>query len=266
MNEPAKLIVPDRVEPRERAVVPGPVDPNATPMQMLAIMTQRGVSMADLKDLVALAKDWEANEARKAFVEALAAFKAESLTIGKDKHVVYPNSKGGNTDYWHATIGNIISVVAPALSRHGLSHRWKTEQLDGGMIRVTCILTHIKGHSEETSLSSSRDDSGGKNNIQAVGSTVSYLQRYTLLALTGLATRDQEDDDGKGAGNKTPQKGAEPAGYANWMLDMEALADEGLVRLQGAWSKASDEFKRFTVKHEGAWWASVKTKAGKVKV
>ena len=42
------------------------------------------------------------------------------------------------------------------------------------------------------------DGSGGKNAIQAIGSTVSYLERYTLLAATGLATEDQ-DDDGRGA-------------------------------------------------------------------
>jgi hypothetical protein len=263
VNEIARVIVPDRVEPRERAVATT-VDPNATPMQMLAIMTQRGVSMADLKDLVALVRESEANAARMAFVEALAAFKAEALTIAKDKHVVYPNSKGGNTDYWHATIGNIISVVAPALSRHGLSHRWKTEQLEGGMIRVTCILTHVKGHSEETSLSSSRDESGGKNNIQAVGSTVSYLQRYTLLAITGLATRDQEDNDGRGPALPPAEK--EPDGYDTWHADMVALADEGLKRLTGAWEKASPAYRRYVVKFDEPWWLALKKRASKVEV
>jgi hypothetical protein len=264
MNEPAKsaVIVNDQRMRREEPVRTNTLPSN--PLEMLAVAQQRGASIEELQKFMDLQERWEKNEATKAYVAALAAFKAEPLTITKDKHVVYPNSKGGNTDYWHATIGNVVSVVGPALSRHGLSYRWKTEQLDGGQIRVTCILTHVQGHSEETSLCSSRDDSGGKNNIQAVGSTVSYLQRYTLLALTGLATHDQEDDDGKGAG-KAPQKPEEPKGYNDWVLDMEALADEGLPRLQGAWSKASDEFKRYTVKHEGAWWASVKTKAGKVK-
>lgn len=52
------------------------------------------------------------------------------------------------------------------------------------------------GHSEETSLTASPDISGTKNAIQAIGSTISYLQRYTILALTGLATGDM-DTDGK---------------------------------------------------------------------
>ena len=53
------------------------------------------------------------------------------------------------------------------------------------------------GHSESTTLEAAADQSGGKNAIQAIGSTVTYLERYTLLALTGLATH--EDDDGAGS-------------------------------------------------------------------
>lgn len=66
------------------------------------------------------------------------------------------------------------------------------------MIRVTCVLTHSRGHSERVWLQAARDDSGNKNSIQAVGSTVTYLQRYTLLAATGMAVQDQRDDDGAG--------------------------------------------------------------------
>jgi hypothetical protein len=54
-------------------------------------------------------------------------------------------------------------------------------------------------------LSGEPDASGQKNKIQQVGSTVTYLQRYTLLALTGLATHDQ-DDDGRGS-EASPQVG-----------------------------------------------------------
>jgi hypothetical protein len=50
------------------------------------------------------------------------------------------------------------------------------------------------GHSEETTLSAPSDTTGSKNPIQAIGSTITYLERYTLLALTGLATYDQDDD------------------------------------------------------------------------
>ncbi len=66
-----------------------------------------------------------------------------------------------------------------------------------GVIAVTTRISHIQGHFEETTLSAPSDTSGSKNAIQAIGSTISYLQRYGILALTGLATTDQ-DDDGQG--------------------------------------------------------------------
>jgi hypothetical protein len=149
-----------------------------------------------LEKLLDVKERWEREEARKAFVRALNAFKAEPPTITKNKHVGY-ESKGGRTEYDHATLDHICNQIAPALAEHGLSHRWKVEQGQQG-ISVTCVLTHEAGHSEEVTLTAAADQSGGKNSIQAVGSTQTYLQRYTLLAATGLAAADQ-DDDGRGA-------------------------------------------------------------------
>ena len=50
------------------------------------------------------------------------------------------------------------------------------------------------GYSESTELTADSDTSGTKNSIQAMGSTITYLQRYTLLSLTGLATHEQDTD------------------------------------------------------------------------
>ena len=66
---------------------------------------------------------------------------------------------------------------------------------------MTCILTHDMGHSEETSLEGSADNSGSKNSIQAIGSSVTYLERYSLLAATGLAVKNADND---GAGTWEP--------------------------------------------------------------
>jgi hypothetical protein len=65
-------------------------------------------------------------------------------------------------------------------------------------ISVTCILSHRDGHSEETTLSGPPDASGNKNAIQAIGSTLTYLQRYSLVQALGLAAAN--DDDGRAAG------------------------------------------------------------------
>lgn len=169
---------------------------SVNPMQMVSVALEKGAGIDQLEKFMAMAERWEANEARKAFVSALNAFKANPPTLKKNKHVRFQTNKGV-TEYDHATLDHISEEIARCLAQHGISHRWDVEQLDGGQVRVTCVLTHEKGHSERVPMQAGLDQSGGKNNIQALGSSVTYLQRYTLLAATGMAVQGM-DDDGKG--------------------------------------------------------------------
>ena len=172
-----------------------------TPSKMIELAISNNAGMDQLERLMAMQERWEENEAKKAFNVALAQFKSESIVVGKNGRVEYKDRNNNVTSYRHATLANVCNTIGPALSAYGLSIRWRTEQCEGGKIRVTCILAHSQGHSESVSLESTPDASGGKNSIQAVGSTVSYLQRYTVLAVTGTATEEQ-DDDGYGAGDR----------------------------------------------------------------
>jgi hypothetical protein len=105
----------------------------------------------------------------------------------------------GKTSYKHEDMGQIARTVDPILAQHGLSYRYRTKS-EGGVVSVTCIVSHAKGHSEENTLTCGVDTSGSKNAIQAIGSACTYLQRYSLKAALGLAASD--DDDGRAAGDK----------------------------------------------------------------
>ena len=176
-----------------------PVSPLATAAQLC--QTNEGMDVGKLKELLELQERWEATQAKKAYMEAMTAFKATPPEILKDRHVNYQTSKG-ITDYNHASLANVTSTINLELSKHGLTASWITSQ-DNGSVKVTCKITHVQGHSEITCLSAAPDATGSKNAIQSIGSTVTYLQRYTLLALTGLATHDQDDDGNAGdAGEK----------------------------------------------------------------
>lgn len=178
------------------------------PAALMALAIQSG-NIETVERMMQLQERHDVNEARKAYHRAMSQFKAEKLVIGKDKLVDFSTSKG-RTTYRHATLFNVVETITPALSRYGLSATWQTLQEEGNWIVVTCTITHELGHSESTTLKARPDDSGNKNSIQQVGSTVSYLQRYTLLAITGLATTEQQDDDARGAGAKqvTLEQGA----------------------------------------------------------
>jgi hypothetical protein len=163
-----------------------------TPAALLQLAVQQGADLDKMKQLMDLQERWEANEARKAFVAALTAFKANPPALSKNKHVSFKTDRGV-TEYDHATLDQVSDVIGKGLSQHGLSHRWDVKQ-EGGRIIVVCILTHVLGHSERVQMESAADTSGGKNSIQAIGSSVAYLQRYTLLAAAGMAAKGQDVD------------------------------------------------------------------------
>lgn len=169
-----------------------------SPLAAIADLMQKSDGKFDVSQLDALLKvqmEWEKNEAKKAYMVAMAAFKADPPEIFKDKDVSF-----GQTSYSHATLANAAAIINKALSQHGLSAAWITDQVEKD-IKVTCRVTHVLGYSEETSLVAPPDGSGKKNAIQQIASTVTYLERYTLFAITGIAPHDI-DDDGAGGPNK----------------------------------------------------------------
>ena len=195
-----------KTEPTTSAVAPpSSVIVSKAPTQMVSqadrLIEMAIASNADvdrLDKLLDLKERYDREEARKAFTDALAQFKGEDVQISKDKSVGYKNRDGTFTGYSHATLGNVVGTAVPHMSKHGLSHRWDVVQKDG-MVTVTCILTHKGGHSESVSMFAAPDDSGKKNALQQVASTVTYLERYTFLSITGLAVEDMVDDDGQQA-------------------------------------------------------------------
>lgn len=179
--------------------------PQPTPMMLLQQAIVQGVSVDQLERLQLMCERWEANQARKAYYAAKNDFKRDAPVILKNKHVkITPkdSSKQG-AEYDHATLDHVCDQVIPLLAKNHLSHDWKTEQ-NGEWIKVTCILTHAQGHSEERSLMGCPDSSGFKNPVQMIASTVTYLERYTLLMVCGLAAKGTDTD---GRGVKTIEAG-----------------------------------------------------------
>ena len=176
-----EVVEKKKKEPRAVAVV------GNTPADMIRMAVAGGADLEKLEKLLTLQERWEANEARKAYHKAMSEFKKNPPEIDKDKKVAY-----GNTKYNHASLANVVQKITAELSKHGLSASWTTKQDE--KISVTCKITHVLGHSEETTISALADSSGSKNSIQAIGSTISYLERYSILSILGLATKEQDDD------------------------------------------------------------------------
>jgi hypothetical protein len=171
------------------------------PLAILQQAVDKGASIEQITALMGLAERWEANQARKAFNVAFSEFKAEAVTITRNVTV----KDGPLKDKAYANLFGVVDAVIPALSKHGLSHSWKLTKDEPTWMEVTCIIRHVLGYSEAVSMGAAPDTGPGRNAIQARGSAKSYLERYTLLAATGLASAD-EDDDGAGTVTDEQQK------------------------------------------------------------
>lgn len=161
-----------------------------TPMAMLNQAVAQGANVEVLAKLMDLHERWERGQQRKAFDEAIAAAKAEIPVIIKNRQ--------GHNSKRYADFAAIASVVDPIISKHGLSYRFRTRQDE--RIHVTCILSHQEGHYEENTLAGHADNTGNKNAIQSIGSTLTYLQRYSLTQALGLAASDDDDAHAAGIG------------------------------------------------------------------
>jgi len=170
--------------------------PATTPAQLLNLAIDKGTDIEKLSQLMELQIKWEERESRKAFVRAMAMFKADPPSIYKDKTNKQFSSK-------YSSIDALVNPTIPYLSKHGLSHSWQYSESPTGTPQVTCTLTHELGYSESVTDSAPPDTSGGgsKNAIQQKKSTQTYLKIATFEAVTGLVSQEANlDDDGNGAG------------------------------------------------------------------
>ena len=161
------------------------------PLVSMSMSSGTDLTPETLGQLLTLQREWEADQARKAYSAAMVKFRSVCPNIGKDANVNYKSSKGV-TNYDHETLNGIMKTITPALSACGINPTYRTG-VEGSTIIVTCRITHELGHYEETSLPAAADTSGGKNAIQGIGSTVTYLQRYTLKAMLGLSAGHDND-------------------------------------------------------------------------
>jgi len=158
---------------------------NNGPAQLLQIAVENGADVDKLGKLMDMQERWNAAQAKTDFYQSFSGFQSEVPAITKKK-------SGHNIKY--APLSDIVEQIKPYLQKHGLTYRFEQDHSEG--IEVTCIVTHVSGHSERATMKAAADTSGSKNSVQAIASTVTYLSRYTLTSALGITTAD-EDMDGR---------------------------------------------------------------------
>lgn len=148
------------------------------------------VDVGRMRELMTMQKEAAAARARTAFLAAFARLQADLPAVER---------KGtGHNQKKYARFEDLIETIKAPLAEHGFSLSFRLRH-EAGVITVSGVLGHEGGHQEATELPLPPDKSGGKSDVHAMGSSISYGKRYVAMTLLGIATED-EDDDGKAGG------------------------------------------------------------------
>jgi hypothetical protein len=91
----------------------------------------------------------------------------------------------------YASLASVMETVRPILHRHGFAVLQEVGEADA-RLTVTTTLLHSSGESVAHRCAHKSSD-----NIQQVGSAISYLRRYAIMAMLGVV--GEVDDDGEAA-------------------------------------------------------------------
>lgn len=161
------------------------------PALMQAAM-QNGADPAYLRELLAVRREWEADEAKKAFNLAVAEFQRRAPIIEKADKA---------HDKMYARLDRIWREIRPLVTDLGLSVTWQVCEMREGFVHVEGMLRHRDGHGEKLVQDIALPELiRGQNLAQQTGSASTYARRYALCGALGIVTGD--DDDGHNAGTK----------------------------------------------------------------
>jgi len=105
----------------------------------------------------------------------------------------------------YADLASVKDACQTQLSENGIAVIQAPTTNDEGTVTLTTRFLHSSGQWIETDMGAKAiADSKGNVTAQAVGSVVTYLRRYMLGAMAGVAT---EDDDGESAAGRSKSTG-----------------------------------------------------------
>lgn len=187
-----------------------------------------GADPAYLRELLNVRREWEADEARKAYSQAMAACHREM------PNTIRTDSRNSHTGSNYAKHDTVTRAIKPIYIKHGFSVSFGEEPCDReGFILIVATVRHEGGHAEIYRRFAPIDNLGPKGNavkslLHGCQSSMSYMQRKLLESIFGIAESD-DDDDGNAASSSYVTK--EQADELLAILDTLADRDGALTKL-----------------------------------
>lgn len=165
----------------------------------------------------------------------------------------------------YADLTAVWDAVRGPLSGHGIAVVQEAITVEDGVAVITRLI-HSSGQWLEfgplTVPVAKRDAHG-------VGSATSYAKRYALSAAVGVVS-EEDDDDGNAAVKAKPEATlalptTAPAGYDEWLIDLEVTASDGTDALKRAWSASAPALRAHLTAKDKQALDRLKAKAAAVR-
>lgn len=116
---------------------------------------------------------------------ALSKLQGEVLNATKDK-------QGYN--YSYADLAQVLDIARPLMAKNGLSLTQMPTSLSDGKIGLTSMLLHTSGQHIQSFFELPIESAAKMSTAQACGSVITYMRRYALAAIIGIAQTDEDAD------------------------------------------------------------------------
>jgi ERF superfamily len=186
-----------------------PASPSASPSAVLALIERVALDpradaeklervMAMYERLQAKEAEFAYNAAKGRILKKLARVKIVKTRSALCEIASGKRQKSGYEAFKYAPLEEIDKHLRPLLAEEEMDLSYSDEPQQGGGLLIRGRLKHLpSGHYEDSFMPAPPDTSGGKSDVQAVGSTNSFLRRYVACNIFNIVVVG-DDDDGSG--------------------------------------------------------------------
>ena len=216
------------IEAQRTALVSMPV-PKPTLSQVIIEKIREGATLEETKQYYAFLREIQRDEARIMFDADFVVMQGELPEVPKLGRIDHGGGRGYNYARWE----DINDHIKPVLQKYGFGLRFDIITETESLFEIEAILVHRSGYSICTRKKLPIDKSGAKNIVQAYGSTQSYAQRYSAIALLNLTSRNEDTDANNGRNDDDAKISPAQIDEIYALLDNNEERIERFRKLQG---------------------------------
>ena len=181
-------------------MVPAPVmqEPNSLLPAIISLAKDPSVDVSKLDALLKMQASMEERQAKQEATAAFTDLTGELPRVKKNGTIKLIKDGVSKGEIAFAKWEDMDKVIRPLLVKHGFTLSFDTVERATGGIMVTGELMHRSGHVRTASIPLALDTGAGRNNLQAMGSSLSYGKRYCAEMLLNIVREGDDDDGNKG--------------------------------------------------------------------